>query len=107
MDRFNARGMLGDCFNQIVEIPIQSLHQQHRELAVREETHTHEQRDVGVTKVRHQLAFLHVLANNIFHSSISSINENVMDFLSSTYQPVYFNLKVNTQVKRLQFSIGS
>ena len=61
---------VGNCFNQIVEIPIQSLHQQHRELTVGEETNTQEQRDVGVMKVRHQLAFLYILASNIFHPNI-------------------------------------
>jgi hypothetical protein len=62
-------------------------------LAVGEETHTQEQRDVGVTKVRHQLALLHVLRSNVFYSSISGINERIVDLLSSTYQTVYFNLQ--------------
>jgi hypothetical protein len=93
MDRFNARGMLGIASSRSSRLLSKSLHQQHRELAVGEETHTQEQCDVGVTKVRHQLALLHVFHSNVFYSNISGINEGIVDLLSSTYQTVYFNLQ--------------
>jgi hypothetical protein len=70
---FQSQGNIWNCLKQFIKAAIQSLHQQHRELAVGEETHTQEQRNVGVTKVRHQLTLLLILAGDLLNTNIASI----------------------------------
>ena len=73
-DYFKTRGTLGTVSSSSSKIPSSlSISSTGRELAVGEETHTQEQCDIGVTKIRHQLTLLHVLASHILYSNISSI----------------------------------
>ena len=52
---------------------------------------TQAQDDDWITKIRHQLALLHILGNNFSHSNISNIQQNLVDLLFSTHtEPIQF-----------------
>ena len=94
MDLFNTREMLGVVSSRSSRLLSSLSISNTGSWQLGEKTHTQEQCDVGMTKVRHQLAFLYILASYIFHSSISSVNEDIMDLLSSTYETIHFDLEI-------------
>ena len=65
---------------------------------------TQEQGDVGVTKIRHQLAFLQVLLSNVSNVNIACIKKNLVDLLSSTNKAFDYNLDTRKECDRLSSS---
>ncbi len=51
--------------------------------------------DGGVTEARHQLTLLLILVDNVIHSIIASLQENLIELLGSTHQMLILNFDLH------------
>ena len=84
---------IGCLLQEVIQVGVQTLHDQCRNLSSWEETEAKEQCDVGVTKVGHHFTLLQKLLRHLCYSFMLYAQEIFMNFLGSTDKLPVLHLK--------------